>query len=136
MYIFNIRTQVLHGYLRRFTRDTVGMMKIPQSGHRVVSHFLEQLSQAGGIGVPDPGPAIGQGAGSLGSRRSLARMSDQPEHLGDAEGDWYYCFKHQKVEQRDECNEMDRMGPYRTAEEARNWREIVAQRNAEWDEDE
>lgn len=62
-------------------------------------------------------------------------MTDTPEHRGDAHGDWYYCFKHQKVERHDECDEMDRMGPYPTPEAAANWREIVAERNREWGED-
>ncbi len=63
-------------------------------------------------------------------------MTDAPRHLGDAHGEWYYCFKHEKVEHRDECHEMDRMGPYPTAEDARNWRARVAERNEEWGEDE
>jgi hypothetical protein len=54
----------------------------------------------------------------------------------DAEGEWYYCFKHKKVETQDECHQMDRMGPYRTKEDAEHWREHVAERNKEWDDDE
>lgn len=65
---------------------------------------------------------------------SVAHMSE-PKDLGDARGEWYYCFKHEKVERRDECNQMDRMGPYPTAEDARNWRERVAERNANWGDD-
>ena len=30
---------------------------------------------------------------------------------------------------------MDRMGPYPTAEDAQNWRERVAERNANWGND-
>ena len=60
----------------------------------------------------------------------------QPAHLGDARGEWYYCFKHKKVETNAECHEMDRMGPYPTREDAENWRERVAARNEAWgDED-
>ena len=55
-------------------------------------------------------------------------MSDEAKHLGDARGDWYYRFKHQKVETRDECNQMDRMGPYATAD-ARALAGTVAERN-------
>ena len=62
-------------------------------------------------------------------------MTDEPGRLGDAHGEWYYCFKHRKVERRDECNEMDRMGPYATSEDAQNWRQIVAERNRAWDEE-
>jgi hypothetical protein len=62
-------------------------------------------------------------------------MTDEPE-LGDAEGKWYYCFKHKKVETQDECHQMDRMGPYRTKENAEHWRDTVAERNQEWDAEE
>lgn len=62
-------------------------------------------------------------------------MADRAEQLGDARGDWYYCFKHRKVEQRDECRQMDRMGPYASREEAENWRARVAERNAAWKDD-
>lgn len=62
-------------------------------------------------------------------------MTDAPTDLGDAHGEWYYCFKHQTVERRGECVEMDRMGPYPTADDARNWRARVAERNEQWDED-
>jgi hypothetical protein len=62
-------------------------------------------------------------------------MTDTPRRLGDAHGEWYYCFRDQKVERADECNEMDRMGPYPTPEDAQNWREIVAERNRAWDEE-
>ncbi len=61
----------------------------------------------------------------------------QPADLGDARGEWYYCFKHKKVETLDDCHEMDRMGPYPTSQDAENWRERVAARNEAWgDEDE
>jgi hypothetical protein len=62
-------------------------------------------------------------------------MADRPAHLGDAHGDWYYCFKHKKVERRDECRAMDRMGPYPTREEAEHWQDRVAERNAAWGDD-
>jgi hypothetical protein len=62
-------------------------------------------------------------------------MSEGSKDLGDAHGDWYYCFKHAKVETREECNQMDRMGPYPTREDAEHWRERVAARNEAWDED-
>jgi hypothetical protein len=60
-------------------------------------------------------------------------MSDQPNHLGDAHGDWYFCLKHNTVEPRDGCPAKDRMGPYPTPEEALNWKERVEERNKEWD---
>ena len=52
---------------------------------------------------------------------------------GDARGEWYYCFKHKKVESREESSELDRMGPYPTREAAEHWRDRVAQRNQAWD---
>jgi hypothetical protein len=62
-------------------------------------------------------------------------MADDAHPLGDASGNWYYCFKHQQVEQRDDCSQRDRMGPYRTREDAENWRAKVAERNAAWGDD-
>lgn len=62
-------------------------------------------------------------------------MTDESKHLGDARGEWYYCFKHQTVETRDECNQMDRMGPYPTRKAAHNWRERVTERNEAWGDD-
>jgi len=63
-------------------------------------------------------------------------MTDESTRLGDARGDWYYCFKHEKVETRDECHHMDRMGPYPTQEDAAHWRDRVEARNEEWDDQE
>ena len=60
-------------------------------------------------------------------------MTSESTPLGDAHGSWYYCFKHKKVETRHECNEMDRMGPYPTREDAADWQQRVAARNAAWD---
>jgi hypothetical protein len=63
----------------------------------------------------------------------LAAMADQSGRLGDAHGDWYFCFKHNRVEPLDGCAPSDRMGPYPTPEDAENWRQIVADRNKAWD---
>ena len=62
-------------------------------------------------------------------------MTDDAKRLGDAQGEWYYCFKHNKVEKRDECRHMDRMGPYPTRQDAENWRDRVAARNKAWGDD-
>lgn len=56
-------------------------------------------------------------------------MSD----LGDPHGEWFYCFKHGRVETRTECRRQDRMGPYPTREAAEHWRERVEERNTAWD---
>jgi hypothetical protein len=63
-------------------------------------------------------------------------MSDKPAEPGDAAGQWYWCFKHQKVEGPGESTEMDRMGPYPSREAAEHWRERVAERNEAWEEPE
>jgi hypothetical protein len=66
----------------------------------------------------------------------VAGMSNPDgQRLGDAHGEWYYCFKHKKVEKRDDCREMDRMGPYPTREDAEHWRDRVAARNQAWDDE-
>lgn len=62
-------------------------------------------------------------------------MTDDTPHLGDAQGEWYYCLKDNRVEMGDECAQKDRMGPYPTREAAENWRTLVAERNEEWDND-
>jgi hypothetical protein len=62
-------------------------------------------------------------------------MADPSPALGDAHGDWYYCFKHEKVETRDECAQSDRMGPYPTRDAAEHWRDRVAARNQAWDDE-
>ncbi len=69
-------------------------------------------------------------------RRSFGAMTDESMRLGDAKGQWYYCFKHKKVEPRDQCRQMDRMGPYLTQEDAENWRERVVARNKAWEDEE
>ncbi len=48
-------------------------------------------------------------------------------------GPWYWCLRHSTVEPADGCAGTDRMGPYESAEEARNWRQRVAARNEAWD---
>lgn len=50
-----------------------------------------------------------------------------------AEGPFYFCLKHQTVEEREGCRGADRMGPYPTREEAENWQGTLARRNDEWE---
>jgi hypothetical protein len=64
-------------------------------------------------------------------RPSLGCMSEGSS-LGDAHGEWYYCFKHKKVETLQDCTLMDRMGPYPAKEDAENWRERLDERNEAW----
>ena len=51
-------------------------------------------------------------------------------------GAWYWCFSHGRAEpEGDQCRADDRMGPYSSEEEARQWRDRVEQRNEAWDEE-
>lgn len=50
------------------------------------------------------------------------------------EDGWWYCLKHHTVEPYDsDCAGKDRLGPYRTREEAANALETVRRRNEHWD---
>lgn len=52
----------------------------------------------------------------------------------DNEDGWWYCLKHHAVEPYDsDCAGKDRLGPYRTREEAANALETVRRRNERWD---
>ncbi len=49
-------------------------------------------------------------------------------------GQFFWCLRHDRVEERNQACEADqRMGPYASAEEARNWREKKDARNEKWD---
>ncbi|MFD7512291.1 hypothetical protein ACFV5N_23550 [Streptomyces sp. NPDC059853] len=47
-------------------------------------------------------------------------------------GEWYYCLKHQKVEEGPECPAKDRLGPYATREEAARAIETARERDENW----
>jgi hypothetical protein len=47
--------------------------------------------------------------------------------------EWYYCVKHHRVEEEVGCQAKDRLGPYRTREEAEHALEKVRERNAAWE---
>jgi len=49
-----------------------------------------------------------------------------------AQGDWYYCMLHHRVEPWDACKAEDRLGPYPTASAAGHALETVKQRDEEW----
>jgi hypothetical protein len=53
----------------------------------------------------------------------------------DDDKSWWYCMKDHRVEQGPGCAGKDRLGPYPTREAAENWRELVKQRNEEYDDD-
>ncbi|MBB1244220.1 hypothetical protein GL263_11715 [Streptomyces durbertensis] len=50
-------------------------------------------------------------------------------------GEWFYCLRHQKVEEGPECPAKDRFGPYGTREEAENAMRTAHERNKEWQND-
>ncbi|MFE4366760.1 hypothetical protein ACFRMN_00630 [Streptomyces sp. NPDC056835] len=50
-------------------------------------------------------------------------------------GEWYYCLKHQKVEEGPECPAKDRFGPYASRREAAHAMQTAQERNLEWETD-
>lgn len=46
---------------------------------------------------------------------------------------YYWCLTHERVEPRKGCPMKDRLGPYKTAEEAEGAIDRVKRRNAAWD---
>ena len=46
---------------------------------------------------------------------------------------WWYCLKHHTVEPDPGCRAKDRLGPYRTQEEASRALETARRRTEEWD---
>jgi hypothetical protein len=53
--------------------------------------------------------------------------------MADSGGQWYWCLDHHRAEQGKACPEKVRMGPYRSAEEAANWREKARERTEHWE---
>ena len=50
-------------------------------------------------------------------------------------GEWYYCLKHKTVEEGPECPAKDRFGPYASRQEAEHVRDLVRERNRQWEND-
>lgn len=48
---------------------------------------------------------------------------------------WWFCLRHQRVEQGAGCPNADRMGPYETPQEAATALSRAAERNERWDKD-
>ncbi len=49
-------------------------------------------------------------------------------------GRYFWCLRHHRVEtEADKCVAVDRLGPFGSAEEARNALDKVAERNAAWE---
>jgi hypothetical protein len=51
----------------------------------------------------------------------------------DTDQHWWFCLKHHAVEPDAGCPGKDRLGPYKTREEAAGALETVRRRNKEWD---
>ncbi|MCF2533099.1 hypothetical protein [Yinghuangia soli] len=51
------------------------------------------------------------------------------------EGEWFYCVRHNKVEEGPECRALDRLGPYESRTEAEHALEIARERNQTWEND-
>ncbi|MFC5906222.1 hypothetical protein [Streptacidiphilus monticola] len=63
-------------------------------------------------------------------------MSEQDRApMPDVDHQWFFCLKHHRVEQGQQCPARNRLGPYATEAEAAHALERVAERNDEWDED-
>jgi len=54
--------------------------------------------------------------------------------MGDSD-QWWFCLKHQAVEQGSGCPNSDRLGPYPTSPEAASALARAAERNEQWDSD-
>lgn len=52
-----------------------------------------------------------------------------------ADGEYYYCLDHKKVEPYDGCRSETRLGPYPTQAEAEHALQTSADRNEAWDND-
>ncbi len=48
---------------------------------------------------------------------------------------WWFCLKHNRVEQQKGCANAERLGPYATREEAGRALQTAAERNERWDND-
>ncbi len=48
---------------------------------------------------------------------------------------YYFCLEHDTVETESGCRAADRLGPYRSRQEAERALEKVQERNEEWDND-
>ena len=49
--------------------------------------------------------------------------------------EWYWCLTHQRAEKSDQRDDPDNtLGPYVTAEAARNWKQTVDDRAEKWQE--
>ncbi|HEX6935843.1 MAG TPA: hypothetical protein VF227_04930 [Actinomycetes bacterium] len=55
--------------------------------------------------------------------------------MSDDDDKWWFCLRHNTVEQGSVCANSERMGPYDTREEAENALAHAAERTEAWDSD-
>ncbi len=55
--------------------------------------------------------------------------------MSDTEQEFWFCLTHHTVEGEEGCRNADRLGPYRTREQAARALDIVEERNEAWDND-
>ena len=49
-------------------------------------------------------------------------------------GEWYWCMEHGRAEKaQSACAPAQRLGPYRSKEEAAHWKDRVEARNEQWE---
>ena len=46
--------------------------------------------------------------------------------------EYYWCFTHGTVEEGTVCKASDRLGPYASAQAARDWKDRVEERGERW----
>ncbi|WP_370327315.1 hypothetical protein [Euzebya sp.] len=56
-------------------------------------------------------------------------------HTGEGarDGGWWWCLTHETVEQGSTCRAQDRLGPYPTADAARDWKARRDAREEAWE---
>lgn len=55
--------------------------------------------------------------------------------MSETATEYWFCLRHHTVEGTEGCRNQDRLGPYRTAEEASRALERVQERNDAWEND-
>lgn len=55
--------------------------------------------------------------------------------MSDQDDQWWFCLRHQKVEQGTGCANSERMGPYATSQDAEASLRLAAERTEQWEND-
>ncbi|WP_223291019.1 hypothetical protein [Streptomyces avicenniae] len=48
------------------------------------------------------------------------------------EGEWFFCLRHEQVEEGPDCPAKDRLGPYPTRADAEHAMDLARERNENW----